>query len=593
MLFVPARTGSLYLVDVKTGASLTREGLDNRVQSISAAPLAEAVAVLSAGGSDGRIDIIPTSAPLADAPTDGEHPAAADTPEATHANDKRAAAPPVITRLGPASVQSGRRRDLPVTVVGSGFTQGATVVIGETHFSAAVGTNGKRANFTLPSAMLAAPASIPVQLRNADGSVSNAVNLDVVPPFSPLITSVRPKKLYTGNEGVDLRIVGDHFRDGALAQVTYVDSDGSSQTLDLKTYRLSFTSIVARLPQKLTRRALTLSLAITDRDGATTSAPESLAVVGPSVASVTPERVVAGDLDGGESLVLHISGENIHEDAAVFVKRPRRGADDGEATFALVPSSSVHWKSAERLIVTLAGSDVLYSGDLVLRIINPVAGEKRKNGDPVDATVTVAGPVVAESTPSVVIAGPESFFLKLSGTDFRRSAIIKITRDRGGESTKRVVVVDDPTFKDRKQINVEISSPQLLRLFARPGTLSVRVINGNSVNGDPSPPLTIQVVAPSILEAPQLSAAEDENYYKLKIKGQYFREGAHIQLYDANGAAVGHPLETRFKSDAELLALVSRNRVTQLRTFTVVVINPGGPYNGAGVPSNPETVTAN
>jgi hypothetical protein len=591
-VYVPARTGSLYVVDAATGRSVAREGLDNRIQSIAAAPLAEAVAVLSAGGSEGHIDIVPTA--RVEAPTPGDESAAETKPETRERErDKTDAVPPSITRLGPSVVQSGRRSDLPVSVVGSGFADGAVVVVGDTVFAAAVGPNGRRANFTLSASFLASPGLVPVAVRNPDGSVSNVVNLEVVVPFAPVITRVRPKQIFSTDDGVDVTVVGDHFRDGAVAKVTYTDRDGTTKTEDLKTYRLSFTTVVARMPRKFVLRAQKYALTVTDRDGVTVSEPADLAVVGPSIASVTPERVVAGEFGQSEALALKVVGENFHRDALVYVKRPTRNAND-DAPFVQVPSGNVRWKSGERLVVTLAGADAAYAGNLIVRVVNPVRGEKRKNGDVAETTVTVAGPVVATTSPDVVVAGTEAFILKLTGTDFRRSAVVKISRDGGGQGQRRAVVVDDPNFKDRKQINVEVSSDDLLRLVARPGTLQVKVINGNGASGAPSPSVTVQVVAPGILAPPELiPSTVNPAAYRLKITGQYFRAGAVVQIYDASGNPVGKPIDARVKGADEIVVLIGRERVTELRTFKVVVINPGGPFNSDGIPSNPADVTVN
>jgi hypothetical protein len=594
-LFVPARTGSLYVVDAVTGRARNRESLGPRVQAIAPAPLAEAVAVVSAGGSEGHIDIVPTAAaPLDEPKPDAEgasDPARDDAKKADRGDDREdAGSPPVIDRLTPATVQSGRRRDLAITVVGSGFAAGATVVVGDTQYSAEVGTKGKRANFTLSKDLLAAPATIPVQVRNPDGSVSNSVSLTVTSPFAPLIQQVHPAKIESGTDGVDLKIRGDHFRDDAVARVTYVDATGTTQTVELKTYRLSFASIVARLPKRLTQRAEDFDLTVVDRDGETASEAKQIQVVGPSIASVVPERFVAGDLDSGETLALHVTGANFHRDAVVYVKSPLRG-DDTAATFRRVDSGAVRWKSDTKVIVKLGAGDVAYSGTLVVRVINPVPGEKRKNGDAADFDFAVAGPVIASTAPDVILAGSDAFVLKLTGTDFRRTATVKLQRDGAPEATRKIAVVDDPNFKNRKQINVQMNTPELLRLVAKPGTLNVRVINASIGKGDPSEAKQIQIVGPGILAYELIPAANDPTKYRLTLMGTYFAEGAVVQLYDANGNPVGEPVEARVKSPEELVALLGRGRVTELRTFKVVVINPGGPYNSDGVASNPVDVT--
>ena len=375
-------------------------------------------------------------------------------------------------------------------------------------------------------------------------------------------------------------------------KAAYTDTSGTVQIVELRTYRISFTQIIARLPQKLTVRARAISISVLDRDGATISQVLPVTVAGPSVSSITPDRVVAGDLKTDESLVVHVSGENLHRDAVVYVKRPVRG-DSEPATFRQLPSSSVKWRNATKMVIRLASSDLTLTGALTIRVINPVPGERRRLGDVADTVFTVAGPNVASSTPESIVAGSEGFVLKLEGTDFRRGAVVKFTRTDGtGEVTKRVTV-EDAEFKDRKRINIRMDTPELLRLVARPGTLAVRVINPGAARGDAAPTLTIAVLAPTVTGFELLPRAEDPTEYSLRLTGTSFRDGATVQILNAAGEPVGHPHDARFKDSTELVVILSRARLNELRTFKVVVINPGGTYNGSGVLSNPLDVVVN
>ncbi len=598
-VFVPARTGSLYVVDVATGSARAKESFDGRVQSIVPAPLAEAVAVVSAGGDRGRLDIVPmsltgppTAEPEATDSSDGARGRARDADNADKTDDADKLATPTIDRLSPGSIQIGRRRDLPVTIVGSGFGAGAVVVADGDVYSAEVSRNAKRVNFTLMASSLATARGIPVQVRNPDGTLSNAVELQVVPPFVPALQKVSPSKIDSGSGGVDLNVRGDHFRDGAIVKAAYTDTSGTVQIVDLRTYRISFTQIIARLPNKLTQRARAISISVLDRDGTTISQALPVTIAGPSIASITPDRLVAGDLKADESLTVHIAGENLHRDAAVYVKRPVRG-DSEPALYRQLPATSVKWRSTSRMVVRLAASDLTLSGALAIRVINPVPGERRRLGDAADTAFTVAGPSVASSTPAAIIAGSEDFVLKLEGTDFRRGAIVKLTRtDGAGEVTKRVTV-EDAEFKDRKRINIRMDSPELIRLVARPGTLAVRVINPGSGRGDPTPALRIDVVAPTITGFELLPRAEDPTEYSLRLTGTSFRDGATVQLLNATGEPIGRPHDARFKDSTEIVVILSRTRLNELRTFKVVVINPGGTYNGSGVLSNSFDVAVN
>ena len=586
-IFVPVRSGALYVVDAASGAVTRREQLESHVQSIASAPLAEKVAVVRAGGSTGAIDIVSLSPDIdPDLPSlDPEGPADDDmsTPER---DDARKQEPPSIRRLNPGTVQSGRRRDLPVTIAGSGFVPGAVVLAGDQQYSARVGRDGKRIHFTLSASFLAEPNTVAIQVRNPDGTPSNSFALEVVSPTAPYVTRVRPESIPSGVDGVDLQIRGDHFREGAVVRATWTDPAGAQQTLDLRTYRLSFTQIVARLPQKLTQRAEQFSLRVVDRDGIATSDETPIRVVGPSIAAIEPTRTVAGDLAADEALTVKLPGTNFHRNAVVFIRRPGRGEGD-ETVFRRVPSSSVRWKSAEKMSVMLSRLDVAYSGTLTVRVVNPVPGERAKDGDGAEATVGVAGPVITATAPEVIVAGSEAFFLKLDGTDFRRGAVVKLARTDGGDEVSARVRVENPGFKDRKRINVQMDTEQLLRLVSTPGTLAIRVINPTVGKGDPSPAREVQIVGPSVLGYELIPSQNDDTEYRLTLRGAFFREGAQVLLYTADGEPVGDLREALVKSAGEVVVRLGRRRVTSLQTFKVVVVNPGGPYNAAGVPSAP------
>lgn len=607
-IFVPARTGALYVVDTATGDARHKELLDSHVQSIASAPLAESVAVVTAGGSEGRLDILSSFEPTVDEPkATGDDAADPDAePGATEARDATADAPEreskkakhdkdneadgaganlEIARVAPASVQSGRRRDLAVTLVGSGFRAGATVLIGEEVYSALVSKNSRRISFTLTSARLAVPTRIPVQVRNPDGSLSNIAELEVVSPYAPVVTKVSPESVNSGRLGFDLKVRGDHFRDGAVVRATYQDESGQTQTLELKTYRLSFTQIVARFPYKLTRRARQVSLTVVDRDGAAASEPVMFTVAGPTVASITPERFVAGDLSAGETTTIKITGENFHSDVAVFVRRPAR---DGatEPTYKQVSSGNLRWFNSNKIKIKLSSQDLLYAGALSIRVVNPVSGVKKRNGDAVEANFTIAGPAIADVSPTEILAGSEHLSLKIQGADFRRGAVVRLKRTDASGEVRRRITVDDPKFKDRGHINIPFNAPELLRLIAKPGTLVVRIINPNAADGVPSEQQEIHIVGPSLAEYTLAPKTDDPAFYRLTLTGEHFAEGALIQILDSAGNAVGKPVEAKFKSQTSLTALLDRGKLTRLQTFKVVVLNPGGPFNAGGVASN-------
>lgn len=80
---------------------------------------------------------------------------------------------PVISSINPASVTAGAT-GVTVTVVGTGFSDGAVVTVGGADEATTIG-----ASATVADATVAAAGTVSVQVRNADGQLSNSVDLTV------------------------------------------------------------------------------------------------------------------------------------------------------------------------------------------------------------------------------------------------------------------------------------------------------------------------------------------------------------------------------------------------------------------------------
>jgi hypothetical protein len=82
-------------------------------------------------------------------------------------------AQPVIASINPANVNAGTTGFI-LYVTGSGFSDGAVVTAAGTDQATTLG-----ASASLDDTLLAAAGTVAVQVRNADGTLSNSVDLTV------------------------------------------------------------------------------------------------------------------------------------------------------------------------------------------------------------------------------------------------------------------------------------------------------------------------------------------------------------------------------------------------------------------------------
>jgi len=82
-------------------------------------------------------------------------------------------AAPVISSINPATVTAGTT-GLVLTVAGTGFSDGAIVTAAGNDEATTLG-----ASATISDAAIATAGTVPVQVRNADGTLSNSVDLTV------------------------------------------------------------------------------------------------------------------------------------------------------------------------------------------------------------------------------------------------------------------------------------------------------------------------------------------------------------------------------------------------------------------------------
>ncbi len=127
--------------------------------------------------------------------------------------------PPVITSVTPTSIPAGA---FSLTVNGSGFRSGALVKL---NGAALATTFVSAAKLTATGSTSTSGSAIPVTVTNADGQVSGAVNIAVIPPVVTVSPSsatlrIRVSLQFTANQSVTWQVNGITGGNSTVGQIT-------------------------------------------------------------------------------------------------------------------------------------------------------------------------------------------------------------------------------------------------------------------------------------------------------------------------------------------------------------------------------------
>ncbi|MFL6216274.1 MAG: lamin tail domain-containing protein [Blastocatellia bacterium] len=162
--------------------------------------------------------------------------------------------PPQLARLTPDKTSTGAE-DVEMTIEGERFQRGAVVLVGGQAVAAEF-VSKTRLKATLPASLFTKVGSINVQVKNADGTLSNTMTVAV--DYGPLVTRLSPKRLRAGGGAVEVSVGGVAFKPGIQLYVNDVAV--------LTTY-VSETAFTARIPAEMTAQPGRLTLQARHADG--------------------------------------------------------------------------------------------------------------------------------------------------------------------------------------------------------------------------------------------------------------------------------------------------------------------------------------
>lgn len=280
-----------------------------------------------------------------------------------------------LSSLSPSSVTAGSP-DFDLTLTGSGFVQGASVLFGSTVLTPA-SLSATQIVVRVTANLVTTPGSIQVRVRQ--NNVDTApLNLTVTSAPVPSISAISPASRVAGSEGFELTISGANFQQGATVLF--------GQT-SLTPRSVSATQIVVAVAANLIQSPGTIPVRVrqTQVDSNTVNFTVT-AVPVPRIISLSPE---SREVNSG-GFTLTITGENFIAGARV-----RFGGDA-----VLTPSSL----SSTQIVASVENSMIQNAGDYFVSVV-----QNQQESNMVRFTVTprpiVIPPIGVSGGPTTINPG--------------------------------------------------------------------------------------------------------------------------------------------------------------------------------------------
>jgi subtilase family serine protease len=440
---------------------------------------------------------------------------------------------PRIASLTPATAAAGGA-DFTLTVAGTNFVTGSTVMWGTTALAT---TYGSATSLTaaVTSAQLASAGAVNVTIKNTSTSSSAASSFKV---SAPAIASLTPATAAAGGAAFTLTVAGTNFIAGSTVMWG---------TTALATTYGSATSLTAAVTSAQLASAGSANVTVKNTS-ASSSAASSFKVNAPAIASLTPATAAAG----GSAFTLTVAGTNFIAGSTVMWGTTALATTYGSATSLTAAVTSAQLASAGSANVTVKNTSTSSSTASAFK---------------------VNGPAITSLNPSTITAGSGDTMLTIAGTNF-----IAGTGSGSNFVAGSTVYLGATPLTVTAGTSTSIVATVPASAIAASGKLNVTVENTSSVI---SPASTLTVNAPKIASLSQTSIAAGASGFTLTVNGSGFVSGATVVWGTLS-------LTTVFVSSSQLTASVTAAEVANTNTVGIYVTNPGG---SASAPTS-FTVTA-
>ncbi|HXF40452.1 MAG TPA: IPT/TIG domain-containing protein [Blastocatellia bacterium] len=456
---------------------------------------------------------------------------------------------PTIDSISPDSVEQGRLRNVKIVVIGSNFSEGASLLVNGVDMAADLIKSGRALQTKLPRSLFDQAKPISIQVKAINGAVSVPRDLNVVRPGAPLIDKISPAEVAGPSEAFTLTVKGSNFR--VSSAIVVAGQPLNTQQIGTRTLQAVVPAEIAGVVKKDALKVQVKDLAVSDLES---SNDKDLLIFGPRVNELVSsvDVIVAGD----PKFSLRINGDNFREGAEVRING--------------VPSDRV-FKVGKKLIKLVVNQALFQdAGKLSVVVRNITGGES----DPKE--LDVHGPEIESLTPGKVFAGVKDARIDIFGKNFRRKASVYV---RNGTQALQIAR-SQIRFRNDQHMVVTLSG-ESSSLLVKPDTLQFEVVNRNAADGVVSVDHALNVVGPSITDALIEAVKHDDTRLRLTINGENFRAGAVVDFVK-DGAVVLQ--QTPVKLTETLARVIVRARkIDALGSFQVRVVNPGA----TPVPSTP------
>jgi hypothetical protein len=525
--FIGSSTGMLFAFSTETGELESYQSIGSELRRVALSEKTRTVAAVRSSLSGDEVVIVNFDV------------VASDEPDPTA---------PVIDSLSPSEVEQGRLKNLRLVVAGRNFTDGASLIVNGAETAADLTRKGRTLETKLPKSFFDQVSAINVQVKGANGVLSQPRELHVIRPGVPVIDRIRPTEVAGPSDSFTLKIIGSNFRASSAVVV-------GGQALN--TQQVSANTLQAVVPAELARsvgqlKVLVRDLAVPDL---VSTNYKDLLVYGPRITELRPavDAIVAGD----SKFSLRIKGENFRADAKV------------EMNGREVPSDRTRHLGRTLIKLVVPATFFQESGKLRVIVRNPEGGVSEAQ------ELDVHAPEIQSFAPGKVFAGLSSVRVDIRGQNFRRRARVYVGN---GSDLNVGVAKQHVRFRNSTHIIVNLNG-DLNKLLAQPGQLQFNVVNANEGDGVSSERTALDVVGPTITAAGIKALKDDEKFSRVVIDGANFRKGAFVEFIkkDESGNDLVFIQEIPAKLKEDRLTVIVRTKKIEgmgIGNFQVRVVNP-------------------
>src|ERR1035441_1898102 len=426
----------------------------------------------------------------------------------------------LISGLSPSSAAAGGP-DLPLTVNGSGFVPGSTVLWNGSSLATTF-VSANQLTAVVPASLIASPGTASLTLQMPAGSLLGPYPL-TVSAAAPVISSVNSDTTaVAGGPGVTLNIIGTGFLPADI-----VLWSGSL----LSTAYVSPTHLSAAVPASMLVSPGTVSITVQSPSGNSNAVSYKVWAPPPTVSSLSPASAEAS----GPTFTLTINGTGFQNGAFAFWGGVSR-----------LPSTFI---SSTQLSVSVAAALIASPQTVTLVVTNPDGQQTPQFSFSITGTPV---PVISTNVFPTAAAGGPAFTLPIAGNNVVAGAVVQWN---GAPLAT--------TYISGNALNAAVPAA----LIASPGTASITVVNPG---GKTSTAVTLTISPPHIGYLVTTSAPAGSPAISLRVAGNTFVTGSTVYW---NGTA----LATTWESDSWLwlTASVPANLLVTPGTANVTVVNPG------------------